>query len=167
MKSMTEPKNSSSFEVVLIDDHHSGSNNSRPVAPEVERTLLSNRHGWIYLSPRGRLQALACYLLISGLLSLYFCLVQAGMETIKLCGSVASCFLYSTQGWPALGEQSVDLLVVSYFSGGVSVLGGILGAFGLYASYKDLFCNQDAAQLSNKQKSALTFSSELNHELKN
>lgn len=43
---------------------------------------------------------------------------------------------YSSQGWPALGEQTVDLFVMSYLSGTISVLGGILGAFGIYAAYK-------------------------------
>ena len=43
---------------------------------------------------------------------------------------------YSSQGWPALGEQTVDLLVMSYVSGTISVLGGVLGAFGIYAAFK-------------------------------
>ncbi|KAF9094655.1 hypothetical protein BGX23_001824 [Mortierella sp. AD031] len=36
-----------------------------------------------------------------------------------------------------MGEQSIDLLVMSYISGVVSVVGGILGAFGIYAAYKE------------------------------
>lgn len=68
--------------------------------------------------------------------SLYFCLVQAGLDKIEICESIAGCLFYSTQGWPALGEQSVDLLVMSYISGTISVIGGLLGTFGIYAAYK-------------------------------
>jgi len=58
------------------------------------------------------------------------------MDSMELCDSVASCVLFATQGWPALGGNSVDLVVMSYISGCVSLLGGILGAYGLLAAYK-------------------------------
>lgn len=58
------------------------------------------------------------------------------MESIEICYSFGSCLFYSTQGWPALGQQSIDLVVMSYISGTVSVFGGTLGAFGMYAAYK-------------------------------
>ncbi|KAG0031223.1 hypothetical protein BGZ82_007085 [Podila clonocystis] len=69
--------------------------------------------------------------------SLYFCLVQAGLDKIEICESIAGCLFYSTQGWPALGEQSVDLLAMSYISGTISVIGGLLGTFGIYAAFKE------------------------------
>ncbi|KAF9977442.1 hypothetical protein BGZ75_010319 [Mortierella antarctica] len=59
------------------------------------------------------------------------------MESIEICYSFGSCLFYSTQGWPALGQQSIDLVVMSYISGTVSLLGGTLGAFGMYAAYKE------------------------------
>jgi hypothetical protein len=58
------------------------------------------------------------------------------MDSIQICDSIANCLLFSTQGWPAMGEQSIDLLVMSYISGIISVVGGILGAFGILAAYK-------------------------------
>lgn len=58
------------------------------------------------------------------------------MDKIQICDSIANCLLFSTQGWPAMGEQSIDLLVMSYISGTISVVGGILGAFGILAAYK-------------------------------
>ncbi|KAF9360330.1 hypothetical protein BGX26_009800 [Mortierella sp. AD094] len=128
---MTETKNSNSFEVVSIDDR-----THVEASTGVDRTSLRDLGCW-NLSPKDRLVALAAYLLISGASSLYFCLVQAGMESIKLCETVASCLFYSTQGWPAMGEQTIDLLVMSYISGSISVVGGVLGAFGIYAAYKE------------------------------
>ncbi|KAF9106724.1 hypothetical protein BGX27_009039 [Mortierella sp. AM989] len=62
---------------------------------------------------------------------------ESGIENIAVCDSVPNCLFYSTQGWPAMGEQTVDLLVMSYASGSISVVGGILGAFGIYAAYKE------------------------------
>lgn len=58
------------------------------------------------------------------------------MDSIQICDSIANCLLFSTQGWPAMGEQSIDLLVMSYISGIISVVGGILGVFGILAAYK-------------------------------
>lgn len=168
MKRLSEAKNSNSFEMVSIDDH--------ATSPTTPQALLSPHRqqaeqSRFSLSPRGRLVALAGYLMvcrqklpllatvphdshittqlsfffcgnlthrqkISGLSSLYFCLVQAGLDKIEVCESIAGCLFYSTQGWPALGEQSVDLLVMSYISGTISVIGGLLGTFGIYAAYK-------------------------------
>ncbi|KAF9153410.1 hypothetical protein BGX20_004936, partial [Mortierella sp. AD010] len=131
MKSTTcETKNSNSFEVVSIDDR-----THVETLTGVEKTSPRDLGYWS-ISPKGRLIALAAYLLISGVSSLYFCLVQAGTDNIKLCDNVASCLFYSTQGWPAMGEQTIDLLVMSYISGTISVVGGVLGAFGIYAAYK-------------------------------
>ncbi|KAF9305403.1 hypothetical protein BGZ74_010362 [Mortierella antarctica] len=134
MKRLSETKNSNSFEMVSIDD-----NAPSPTTPQA---LLSphrqqREQSCIFMSPRGRLVALAGYLMISGMSSLYFCLVQAGLDKIEICESIAGCLFYSTQGWPALGEQSVDLLVMSYISGTISVMGGLLGTFGIYAAYKE------------------------------
>ncbi|KAF9904792.1 hypothetical protein EC991_002296, partial [Linnemannia zychae] len=132
MKALADSKNSNSFELVSIDDHSqldtSTSGQTHPPVPKPQSCYS--------ISPRGRLVALAGYLLIAGLSSLYFCLVQAGMESIQICDSIANCLFFSTQGWPALGEQSMDLLAMSYISGIVSVIGGILGAFGILAAYK-------------------------------
>ncbi|KAG0277435.1 hypothetical protein BGZ95_005949 [Linnemannia exigua] len=134
MKTLSDPKNSNSFELVSIDDHSqldaSTSEQTNPPPPPKPQGCSS-------ITPRGRLVALAGYLLIAGLSSLYFCLVQAGMDSIHICDSIANCLLFSTQGWPALGEQSIDLLAMSYISGIVSVIGGILGAFGICAAYKE------------------------------
>ncbi|KAI1311053.1 hypothetical protein EDD11_003560 [Mortierella claussenii] len=117
----------------------SSSTPPRTTPAYVHRPLLKLPEGdtFMQLSPRGRLLALSIYLLITGLSSLYFCLVQAGMDKIELCDSIASCLFYSTQGWPAMGEQSKDLVLMSYLSGTISVLGGILGAFGIFAAYKE------------------------------
>ncbi|KAF9933146.1 hypothetical protein FBU30_006470 [Linnemannia zychae] len=143
MGTLSESKNSNSFELVSIDDHSqsdaSTSESTQPSSPKPQSCYS--------ITPRGRLVALASYLLvptsissiveIAGLSSLYFCLVQAGMDSIQLCDSIADCLLFSTQGWPAMGEQSIDLLVMSYISGTVSFIGGILGAFGIYAACKE------------------------------
>ncbi|KAF9435502.1 hypothetical protein BGZ76_006161 [Entomortierella beljakovae] len=134
MKSMTEPKNSSSFEVVSIDGQGNHEPNIQTSSPNSTSTKAQ---GCMNLSPRGRLIALAAYLMISGASSLYFSLIQASMRSIDLCETVAGCLFYSTQGWPALGQQTIDLFVMSYISGIVSVIGGILGAFGIYAAYKE------------------------------
>ncbi|KAF9394565.1 hypothetical protein BGX21_010337 [Mortierella sp. AD011] len=119
MKSTTcETKNSNSFEVVSIDDR-----THVETLTGVEKTSPRDLGYWS-ISPKGRLIALAAYLL-------------AGTDNIKLCDNVASCLFYSTQGWPAMGEQTIDLLVMSYISGTISVVGGVLGAFGIYAAYKE------------------------------
>ncbi|KAF8936518.1 hypothetical protein BGZ47_009459 [Haplosporangium gracile] len=134
MKTLSDSKNSNSFELVSIDDHSQlDASTSEPTHPPPS----SKPQGCCSISPRGRLIALAGYLLIAGLSSLYFCLVQAGMDSIQICDSIANCLLFSTQGWPAMGEQSIDLLVMSYISGTISVVGGILGAIGIFAAYKE------------------------------
>ncbi|KAG0347615.1 hypothetical protein BG004_007376 [Podila humilis] len=134
MKRISEAKNSNSFEMVSIDDSvHS------PTTPDALLPSQRQRQsqGCFYLSPRARLVALALYLMTSGMSSLYFCLVQAGLERLEICESITGCLLYSAQGWPALGEQSIDLVVMSFISGSISVTGGILGTFGIYAAYKE------------------------------
>ncbi|KAF9153095.1 hypothetical protein BG015_004076 [Linnemannia schmuckeri] len=134
MKTLSDSKNSNSFELVSIVDHSQlDASTSEPPHPPPS----SKPQGCCSISPRGRLTALASYLLIAGLSSLYFCLVQAGMDSIHICDSIANCLLFSTQGWPAMGDQSVDLLAMSYISGTISVVGGILGAFGIFAAYKE------------------------------
>ncbi|KAF9429885.1 hypothetical protein BGZ94_009074 [Podila epigama] len=126
-----ESKHSNSFEVVSIDD-----NDPPSAAPASPNPRNQRSKSCFTLSPRSRLVVLAGYLMASGLSSLYFCLVQAGLNRIEICPSVTGCLLYSVQGWPALGQQSMDLLVMSYISGFVSVMGGLLGTLGIYAAYK-------------------------------
>ncbi|KAF9940279.1 hypothetical protein BGZ67_008046 [Mortierella alpina] len=140
MKTLAETKNSASFELVSIDDRATIATPAAPARTSSETITAAppkEKKDFFHISPRGRLVALAGYLLINGLSSLYFCLVQAGMESIEICYSFGSCLFYSTQGWPALGQQSIDLVVMSYISGTVSLLGGTLGAFGMYAAYKE------------------------------
>ncbi|KAI8352999.1 hypothetical protein B0O80DRAFT_452858 [Mortierella sp. GBAus27b] len=140
---MKSHKKSNSFEVVPIDDqqqrqqqHQQQEKQAHHVisAPEPEPLAPPAQSSWF--SPRGRLVFLAAYLLINGVASLYFCLVQSSMHSVELCDSITSCLFYSSQGWPALGGQSKDLVVMSYISGSVSLLGGVLGIYGLLAAYK-------------------------------
>ncbi|KAG0221953.1 hypothetical protein BGX31_009434 [Mortierella sp. GBA43] len=146
---MKSHKKSNSFEVVPIDDqqqrqqqHQQQEKQAHHVisAPEPEPLAPPAQSSWF--SPRGRLVFLAAYLLINGVASLYFCLVQSSMHSVELCDSITSCLFYSSQGWPALGGQSKDLVVMSYISGSVSLLGGVLGIYGLLAAYKDRFLNE-------------------------
>ncbi|KAF9972518.1 hypothetical protein BGZ73_004338 [Actinomortierella ambigua] len=88
------------------------------------------------MNGRGRLLFLAGYLLISASASLYFSLVQAGLGQLEFCHSIASCFINSSQGWPALGQGSLDILIMSYMSGIVSVLGGLLGCLALWGAIR-------------------------------
>ncbi|KAG0258650.1 hypothetical protein DFQ27_004526 [Actinomortierella ambigua] len=73
---------------------------------------------------------------ISASASLYFSLVQAGLGQLDYCHSIASCFINSSQGWPAMGQGSMDLVIMSYMSGLVSVLGGLLGFLALWGAIK-------------------------------
>ncbi|KAG0221960.1 hypothetical protein BGW41_006285 [Actinomortierella wolfii] len=88
------------------------------------------------LDGRGRLIVLATYLLISASASLYFSLVQAGLGQLDYCHSIASCFINSSQGWPAMGQGSLDLVTMSYISGTISVMGGLLGCLAMWGAVK-------------------------------
>ncbi|KAG0251052.1 hypothetical protein BG011_007882 [Mortierella polycephala] len=131
MRTLADTKNSSSFEVVTIDDH-------APAQSQAPKSPLPSRvKARFNISPRSRLVAVALYQLINGLLSLYFCLIRTSTETIELCDSVMDCLFYSFQGWPALGLETMDLRDMSYVCGIVSLFGGVIGVFGIYSLYKE------------------------------
>ncbi|KAF9160019.1 hypothetical protein DFQ26_005968 [Actinomortierella ambigua] len=114
-------------------NHHRSHSNG--VSPTREKSCLRSCAS-CSMDGRGRLVFLAAYLLISASASLYFSLVQAGLGQLDYCHSIASCFINSSQGWPAMGQGSMDLVIMSYMSGLVSVLGGLLGFLALWGAIK-------------------------------